>query len=45
LDRLPYRGQNKGDMKMKTEKTEKKGRAEEEKVAEEMFKRVVLGAA
>ena len=36
---------NKGDIKMNTKKIENKRKDEEEKVAEEMFKRVVLYGA
>jgi len=42
---LPTQGQNKGDIKMNTKKNEKQRKDEEEKVAEEMFKRVVLYGA
>jgi len=38
-------GQNKGDIRMNNEKIENKRKDEEEKVAEEMFKRVVLYGA
>jgi len=39
---LPYKGQNEGDFKMNNEKIENQRKDEEEKVAEEMFKRVRL---
>jgi len=41
---LPYKGQNEGDIKMNKEKNETRRKDEEKKVAEEMFKRVLLGA-
>jgi hypothetical protein len=39
---LPQKGQNKGDTKMNNEKIENQRKDEEEKVAEEMFKKVRL---
>jgi hypothetical protein len=41
---VPNKGQNEGDTKMKNQKNNDQKKEEEEKIAEEMFKRVVLCA-
>jgi len=42
---IALKGQKEGDSKMNNQKSENKRKDEEEKVAEEMFKRVNLGLA